>query len=99
MNPQQVIKDPDRNLALELVRVTESAALAAARQMGRGDKNGADQAAVNAMRYMFNTVEMDGVVIIGEGEKDEAPMLAAVSGSGTGMPPKVTSPSTDRWNA
>ena len=89
MNPQQVIKDPDRNLALELVRVTESAALAAARQMGRGDKNGADQAAVNAMRYMFNTVDMDGVVVIGEGEKDEAPMLYNGEQLGTGVPPKV----------
>jgi fructose-1,6-bisphosphatase II len=89
MNLQQVIKDPDRNLALELVRVTESAALAAARQMGRGDKNGADLAAVNAMRYMFNTVDMDGVVIIGEGEKDEAPMLYNGEQLGTGMPPKV----------
>jgi fructose-1,6-bisphosphatase II len=89
MNPQQVIKDPDRNLALELVRVTESAALAAARQMGRGDKNAADLAAVNAMRYMFNTVDMDGIVIIGEGEKDEAPMLYNGEQLGTGVPPKV----------
>ncbi|HLG91664.1 MAG TPA: class II fructose-bisphosphatase [Acidimicrobiales bacterium] len=66
---------PDRNLALELVRVTEAAALAAARWMGRGDKEGADAAAVNAMRVVLNTVSMDGVVVIGEGEKDEAPML------------------------
>jgi fructose-1,6-bisphosphatase II len=66
---------PDRNLALELVRVTEAAALGAARWIGRGDKVGADQAAVDAMRLMLDTVTMDGVVVIGEGEKDEAPML------------------------
>jgi fructose-1,6-bisphosphatase II len=89
MDQQQVIKDPDRNLALELVRVTEAAAMAAARKMGRGDKNGADQAAVNAMRYLFNTVDMDGVVVIGEGEKDEAPMLYNGEALGTGVPPQV----------
>lgn len=66
---------PDRNLALELVRVTEAAALAAARWVGRGDKNGADGAAVDAMRRLVGTVSMQGVVVIGEGEKDEAPML------------------------
>jgi len=66
---------PDRNLALELVRVTEAAALAAARWMGRGDKEAADQAAVDAMRLVLNSVSMEGVVVIGEGEKDEAPML------------------------
>jgi fructose-1,6-bisphosphatase II len=66
---------PDRNLALELVRVTEAAAMAAARWVGRGDKNGADGAAVNAMRQLINTVSMNGVVVIGEGEKDKAPML------------------------
>jgi fructose-1,6-bisphosphatase II len=66
---------PDRNLALELVRVTEAAALAASRWMGRGDKLGADGAAVDAMRVVLDTVPMDGIVIIGEGEKDEAPML------------------------
>ena len=66
---------PDRNLALELVRVTESAAMAASRWMGRGDKEGADGAAVDAMRHMLRSVSMDGVVVIGEGEKDEAPML------------------------
>jgi fructose-1,6-bisphosphatase II len=66
---------PDRNLAMELVRVTEAAALAAARWMGRGDKEGADGAAVDAMRVVLQTVPMDGVVVIGEGEKDEAPML------------------------
>ena len=66
---------PDRNLALELVRVTETAAMAAARWVGRGDKNAADQAAVDLMRLMVNTVSMRGVVVIVEGEKDEAPML------------------------
>jgi fructose-1,6-bisphosphatase II len=66
---------PDRNLALELVRVTEAAALAASRWMGRGDKNGADGAAVDAMRIVLDSVPMDGLVVIGEGEKDEAPML------------------------
>ena len=66
---------PDRNLALELVRVTEAAALAAARWVGRGDKIGADGAAVDAMRFVLDSVAMDGVVVIGEGEKDEAPML------------------------
>ncbi|MEW2359570.1 class II fructose-bisphosphatase [Spirillospora sp. NPDC029432] len=66
---------PDRNLAMELVRVTEAAAMAAARWVGRGDKNGADGAAVNAMRQLINTVSMKGVVVIGEGEKDNAPML------------------------
>jgi fructose-1,6-bisphosphatase II len=66
---------PDRNLAVELVRVTEAAAMAAARWVGRGDKNGADGAAVNAMRQLINTVSMKGVVVIGEGEKDNAPML------------------------
>src|SRR6185436_18473397 len=66
---------PDRNLALELVRVTEAAAIAAGRWVGRGDKNGADGVAVNAMRHLIATVSMNGVVVIGEGEKDEAPML------------------------
>ncbi|HXR73151.1 class II fructose-bisphosphatase [Actinocrinis sp.] len=70
-NPQL----PDRNLALELVRVTEAAAMAAGRWVGRGDKIGADGAAVGAMRHLINTVSMDGVVVIGEGEKDNAPML------------------------
>ncbi|GAA0378589.1 class II fructose-bisphosphatase [Microbispora corallina] len=77
---------PDRNLALELVRVTEAAAMAAARWVGRGDKNGADGAAVNAMRQLINTVSMQGVVVIGEGEKDNAPMLynGEEVGDGTG---------------
>ena len=81
--------DPDRNLALELVRTTEAAAMAAARWMGRGDKNSADAAAVNAMRLLFNTVDMDGVVVIGEGEKDEAPMLFNGEKLGTGAQPQV----------
>src|ERR671926_1614781 len=66
---------PDRNLALELVRVTEAAAMAAGRWVGRGDKNGADGVAVNAMRVLISTVGMRGTVVIGEGEKDNAPML------------------------
>ncbi len=82
-------KKPDRNLAMELVRVTEAAALAASRWMGRGDKNAADQAAVDAMRLMIDTVSVDGVVVIGEGEKDEAPMLYNGERVGTGEPPAV----------
>jgi fructose-1,6-bisphosphatase II len=78
---------PDRNLAMELVRVTEAAAMAAGRWMGRGDKHGADQAAVNAMRVVLQTVSMDGVVVIGEGEKDEAPMLYNGERIGDGSPP------------
>jgi fructose-1,6-bisphosphatase II len=80
---------PDRNLALELVRVTESAALAASRWMGRGDKEGADGAAVEAMRLMLSSVSMDGTVIIGEGEKDEAPMLYNGERLGNGTGPSV----------
>jgi fructose-1,6-bisphosphatase II len=80
---------PDRNLALELVRVTEAAALAAARMVGRGDKEGADQAAVDAMRAVLDSVSMDGVVVIGEGEKDEAPMLFNGEQIGDGSPPQV----------
>jgi fructose-1,6-bisphosphatase II len=80
---------PDRNLALELVRVTEAAALAAARWVGRGDKEAADQAAVDAMRLLLDTVPMDGVVVIGEGEKDEAPMLYNGERIGDGSPPEV----------
>jgi len=76
-------------MALELVRATEAAAMAAGRWMGRGDKNGADKAAVDAMRYMLNTVHMDGVVVIGEGEKDEAPMLFNGERLGSGEPPEV----------
>ena len=80
---------PDRNLALELVRVTEAAAMAAARWVGRGDKVSADQAAVDAMRLMLDTVTMSGVVVIGEGEKDEAPMLFNGEEIGNGQPPEV----------
>ncbi|HUF32862.1 MAG TPA: class II fructose-bisphosphatase [Acidimicrobiales bacterium] len=78
---------PDRNLAMELVRVTEAAALAAARWMGRGDKEGADGAAVDAMRIVLDSVPMDGIVVIGEGEKDEAPMLYNGERIGDGTPP------------
>ncbi|TCJ23204.1 class II fructose-bisphosphatase [Nocardioides jejuensis] len=78
---------PDRNLALELVRVTEAAAIAAGRWVGRGDKNGADGVAVNAMRAMLSSVDMDGTVIIGEGEKDDAPMLFNGERVGTGHGP------------
>ena len=80
---------PDRNLALELVRVTEAAALAAARWVGRGDKEGADQAAVDAMRFTLQAVPMDGMVVIGEGEKDKAPMLYNGEQIGDGSPPEV----------
>jgi fructose-1,6-bisphosphatase II len=80
---------PDRNLALELVRVTEAAALAAGRWQGRGDKEAADQAAVDAMRVMMDTVPMAGIVVIGEGEKDEAPMLFNGEKVGSGEPPEV----------
>ncbi|MCW2966859.1 MAG: glpX [Solirubrobacteraceae bacterium] len=80
---------PDRNLALELVRVTEAAALASAAWVGRGDKIAADQAAVDAMRQVLDTVHMDGVVVIGEGEKDEAPMLYNGEQIGNGEPPQV----------
>jgi fructose-1,6-bisphosphatase II len=77
---------PDRNLAMELVRVTEAAALAASRWMGRGDKIGADGAAVDAMRIVLDGVPMDGIVVIGEGEKDEAPMLYNGEQVGDGSP-------------
>ena len=80
---------PDRNLALELVRVTEAAALAAARMVGRGDKEAADQAAVDAMRLVLDSVSMDGLVVIGEGEKDEAPMLFNGERVGDGSQPEV----------
>ena len=77
----------DRNLGLEIVRVTEAAALAAGRWMGKGAKESADQAAVDAMRYALSSIEMDGVVVIGEGEKDEAPMLYNGEEIGDGTPP------------
>jgi fructose-1,6-bisphosphatase II len=80
---------PDRNLALELVRVTESAAMAAGRWIGRGDKIAADQAAVDGMRFMLDTVSMSGVVVIGEGEKDEAPMLYNGEEIGSGVGSEV----------
>jgi len=80
---------PTRNLALELARVTEAAALASGRYMGRGDKIAADRAAVDAMRLMLNTIRMNGIVVIGEGEKDEAPMLFNGEHLGTGDPPDV----------
>src|SRR5438309_9758989 len=80
---------PGRNLALELVRVTEAAALAAAPLVGMGDKEAADQAAVDGMRFMLHSVQMDGVVVIGEGEKDEAPMLYNGEQIGDGSPPQV----------
>ncbi|MGZ4299157.1 MAG: class II fructose-bisphosphatase [Solirubrobacteraceae bacterium] len=89
MSTTPTSQKPDRNLALELVRVTEAAALAAARMVGRGDKEGADQAAVDAMRLVLDSVSMDGVVVIGEGEKDEAPMLYNGEQIGAGTPPKV----------
>jgi fructose-1,6-bisphosphatase II len=80
---------PDRNLAFDLVRTTEAAALAAARWVGRGEKDAADQSAVDAMRLMFNSVDLDGIVVIGEGEKDQAPMLYNGERLGTGRPPAV----------
>jgi fructose-1,6-bisphosphatase II len=79
---------PDRNLALELVRVTEAAAMAAGRWIGRGDKNGADGVAVNAMRHLIGTVAMNGIVVIGEGEKDDAPMLFNGEHVGDGSGPE-----------
>lgn len=79
---------PDRNLALELVRVTEAAAISASRLMGRGDNDAVDAAAVDAMRSMLNTVPMDGIVVIGEGEKDDAPMLYNGEKIGDGSSPR-----------
>src|SRR6201747_2940729 len=87
--PEHSEAKPDRNLALELVRVTEAGALAAARWVGRGDKIAADQAAVDAMRFVLDSVAMDGMVVIGEGEKDEAPMLYNGEQIGDGAPPVV----------
>ncbi len=86
---ENVPEVPDRNLALELVRVTEAAAMAAARWVGRGDKNGADGAAVNAMRQLIGSVSMNGTVVIGEGEKDDAPMLFNGERVGDGTGPEV----------
>jgi len=89
LRAESVSAEISRNLALELVRVTEAGALASARWMGRGDKNTADGAAVDAMRRALGMIPMDGVVVIGEGEKDEAPMLYIGEQIGTGDPPKV----------
>src|SRR3954464_4044218 len=80
---------PDRNLAMELVRVNEAGALGDSRWMGRGDKEGADGAAVDAMRIVLDSVPMDGIVVIGEGEKDEAPMLYNGEKIGDGSPPET----------
>ena len=88
-SPAATAAKPDRNLALELVRVTEAAAVAASSLVGMGDKEAADQAAVDAMRYVLDSVQMDGVVVIGEGEKDEAPMLYNGESIGDGSPPQV----------
>jgi fructose-1,6-bisphosphatase II len=85
----QLPSTPDKNLALELVRVTEAAAIAASRWVGRGDKNSADEAAVDAMRQVLGSVSMDGIVVIGEGEKDDAPMLFNGERIGDGRPPQV----------
>lgn len=81
--------EPTRNLALELVRVTEAAALAAGRYMGRGDKNAADRAAVDAMRVVLNSIAMNAIIVIGEGEKDQAPMLYNGEQVGTGEGPEM----------
>ena len=89
MSPDPTRQRPDRNLALELVRVTEAAAVAASSLVGMGEKEAADQAAVDAMRYVLDSVQMDGVVVIGEGEKDEAPMLYNGESIGDGTGPQV----------
>jgi fructose-1,6-bisphosphatase II len=89
VNSEPSFQRPDRNLALELVRVTEAAALATAPLVGMGDKEAADQAAVDGMRYMLHSVPMDGIVVIGEGEKDEAPMLYNGEQIGDGSAPQV----------
>ncbi len=89
MRKKETEQSIERNIAMELVRVTEGAAMSAARYLGRGDKNLVDQAAVNAMRYILGFVRMDGVVVIGEGEKDEAPMLYIGERIGDGSEPKV----------
>ena len=87
--PGDTASSLDRNLSFELARVTEAAALASARWMGKGDKIAADQAAVNAMRFALDSVDMDGIVVIGEGEKDEAPMLYTGERIGNGLPPET----------
>ena len=83
------VTEPTRNLALELVRVTEAAALSAGRYMGRGDKNAADHAAVEAMRLILNTIYINAVIVIGEGEKDKAPMLFNGEHVGNGKGPEM----------
>ena len=88
-NSAELELNMDRNLALEVVRVTEAAALAASKLVGRGDKDGADQAAVDAMRSALNALNIRGKVVIGEGERDEAPMLYIGEEVGTGTGPKV----------
>jgi fructose-1,6-bisphosphatase II / sedoheptulose-1,7-bisphosphatase len=88
-NSAELELNMDRNLALEVVRVTEAAALAASKLVGRGDKDGADQAAVDAMRSALNALNIRGKVVIGEGERDEAPMLYIGEEVGTGVGPKV----------
>ena len=85
---------PGRDLALELVRVTEAGAIAAGRWVGKGDKEGADGVAVDAMRTLISTVQMDGIVVIGEGEKDNAPMLYNGEQVGDGTGPWRSTPST-----
>ncbi len=84
-----MVTEPTRNLALELVRVTEAAALSAGRYMGRGDKNAADHAAVEAMRLMLNSIHMNAIIVIGEGEKDHAPMLFNGEHVGNGRGPEM----------
>src|SRR4051794_17482022 len=87
--PPRGPQDLDPNIALDLVRVTEAAAMAAGRWVGRGDKNGGDGAAVDAMRKLINSIQMRGTVVIGEGEKDEAPMLFNGEQVGDGTGPEV----------
>jgi fructose-1,6-bisphosphatase II len=87
--PGDTSRNLDRNLSFELARVTEAAALASARWMGKGDKIAADQAAVNAMRFALDSVDKDGIVVNGEGEKDEAPMLYTGERIGNGLPPET----------
>src|SRR4051812_42882250 len=89
MGADDLPPDPGRNLALELVRATEAAAMSAARYMGRGDKEQVDQAAVDAMRPVLRSIAMDGIVVIGEGEKDEAPMLYNGERVGSGTAPEM----------
>ena len=89
-----LMEAPERNLAFDLVRVTEAAALASARWLGRGDKNAGDGAAVDAMRLSFNSLPIAGKVVIGEGEKDEAPMLYTAKSSAWAMGLPLTSPWT-----